>query len=299
MFEKILLPLDGSQLAEMALPYGRELVRKLDSELILFHVCEPGHNQQKHMHKVYLNSLGEALKRNLKSSRPKGTEIKVTTRIEAGGPQENICTLVNNNEISLIVMTAIGASGFKVGKMIGSVTDHICRTVPIPVMLIRARDAQRINGRKQLINRILLTYDGSELSKRALPVAEELADKLKVPITLFQMAHMVIPYADDMSGPTFFDYTKFSEDIEKQVRAEMIALETELRKKGLDVTHNVVTGTNATDEIIEAGKKVNADLIVISTHGRSGLRHWALGSVAERVVRHSGIPVLLVNARAG
>lgn len=296
MIERILLPLDGSELAEVALPYGRELARKLDSELILFHVCGPGHHQQEHMHKVYLNSLAETLRRNLKRGQPKGTEIKVTTKIEAGGPQENVCTLVEKDDIGLIVMTAVGASGLKVGKMLGSVADYICRTVPIPVMLIRPQSTQRIGGRRQLINRILLTLDGSELSQRALPVGEELAAKLKVPITLFQMAHIVIPYADDMAGAP---YTKLSEDVEKRVRAEIIALEGELREKGLNVTHNVVSGTNATDEIIEASKKDGADLVVMSTHGRSGLRRWVLGSVAEKVLRHGEISLLLVNARAG
>jgi nucleotide-binding universal stress UspA family protein len=298
MFEKILLPLDGSELAEMALPYGRELARKLNSELILFHVCRPEHHQQEHMHKVYLHSLAETMRHNLKRSQPKGTEIKVTTRIESGGPQENICALVENNGIGLIIMTAVGASGLKVGKMLGSVADHICRTVPIPVLLIRAQETQRISGRGQLINRILLTLDGSELSQRALPVGEELATRLKVPITLFQMVHMLIPYADEMAGAPFMDYAKLSEDEEKRVQTELIALERELRKKDINVTHNVIIGTSAADEIIEEGKKVGADLVVMSTRGRSGMRRWVLGSVAERVLRHSEIPVLLVNARA-
>jgi len=296
MFEKVLLPLDGSELAEMALPYGQELARKLGSELTLFHVCGLEHRQQKHMHKVYLDSLAETLRRNLEKSRP---EIKVTAKIETGGPQENICTLVEKNDIGLIVMSAVGTSGIKIGRMIGSVADHICRTVPIPVMLIKPRRAGQTDSRGQLINRILLTLDGSELSQRALPVGEELADKLKVPITLFQMAHMIIPYADDLAGTYYVDYTKFSEDIENQIRAEMVALEGKLREKGLDVTHNVVLGTNAAEEIIETSKKVGADLVVISTHGRSGLSRWVLGNVAERVLQYSEIPVLLVNARAG
>jgi nucleotide-binding universal stress UspA family protein len=302
MFERILLPLDGSELAEAALPYGQELARKLSSELILFHVCEPGHHQQEHMHKVYLNSLAENVRRNLKRGQPQGTETKVTTKIETGGPQENICTLVGNNGIGLIVMTAVGASGLKVGKMIGSVADHICRTVPIPVMLIRPQSTQRIGGRKQLINRLLLTLDGSNLSKLVLPVGEELAAKLKVPITLFQMAHMIIPWASDGMAPDAIpslNYTKLSEDEEKRVRAEMVALEEKLRLKELNVTHIVNSGFSAADEIIEAGKKVGADLVVISTHGRSGLGRWVMGSVAEKVLRHSEIPVLLVNARAG
>jgi nucleotide-binding universal stress UspA family protein len=146
-----------------------------------------------------------------------------------------------------------------------------------------------------------LTSDGSVLSQRALPVGEELATKLKVPITLFQMAHMIIPWATDGMQPDAIpslNYTKLSENEEKRVRAEMVALEEKLKGKGLTVTHIVTSGFSAADEIIEAGKKVGADLLVMSTHGRSGLGRWVMGSVAEKVLRHSEIPVLLVNARA-
>jgi nucleotide-binding universal stress UspA family protein len=299
MFERILLPLDGSELAEITLPYGEELARRLGSELILFHVRGPEHQQYERVHQVYLDRLAETVKYDMRRGRPKGTKVKVTTRVESGEPHENICNLVTENDIGLIIMTAVSVSGLKVAKMLGSVADHVCRTVPIPVMLIRPQDAQRIQGKKRLIDRILLPLDGSDLSRLALPVGEELAAKLKAEITLFQMARILIPYADDMTGTIFISYTKLSEDEEKRVRAEMIVLEKELREKGLTVTHNVISGFDAADEIIEVGKKVGADLVVMSTHGRSGLGRWVIGSVAEKVLRHGEIPLLLVNARAG
>ena len=80
----------------------------------------------------------------------------------------------------------------------------------------------------------------------------------------------------------FIDYTKLSEDEEKRVRAEMIALEKELREKGLTVTHSVTSGFDAADEIIEVGKKIGADLVVMSTHGRSGLRRWVLAALLKK-----------------
>jgi nucleotide-binding universal stress UspA family protein len=144
--------------------------------------------------------------------------------------------------------------------------------------------------------------DGSNLSKLALPVGEELAAKLKVPLTLFQMVHMIIPWATDGMTPgaiPTIDYAELSEGEERRVRAEMVALEETLREKKLNITHIVTSGFSAADEIIEASKKASADLVVISTHGRSGLGRWVIGSVAEKVLRHSEIPVLLVNARAG
>jgi nucleotide-binding universal stress UspA family protein len=299
MFEKILLPLDGSELAEVALPYGEELATRLGSELILFHVHPPERQQYECIHRMYLDRLAEAVAHNIRKGQPEGTEVKVTTMVAAGEPVEDICKLVEKNNIGLIIMTAVSASGLRVGKMLGSVTDHVCRTVPVPVMLIRPQALQRVGDKGQLINHILIPLDGSDLSRLALPVAEELATKLKAGITLFQMAHVVISYADN-GGSSLPVYERLTEEVESRVRAEMIALQAGLKRKGLDATQIVVTvGLNAADEIIEAGKKIDADLVVMSTHGRSGLRRWVFGSVAERVLRHLEIPLLLVHARAG
>jgi nucleotide-binding universal stress UspA family protein len=299
MFERILLPLDGSETAEIAIPYGEELARRLGSEVILYHTHGPEHQQQ-HMHQMYLDRLAETVEHNIRKGRPKGIEVKVTTKVEPGEPAENICNLLDKNKVDLIIMTAVSASGLKVGKMLGSVTDHVCRTVPIPVMLIRPQSVQRIEGKKRLINRILIPLDGSDLSKLALPVGEDFAAKLKVPATLFQMSHVIIPYATDPIGniPPIY-YLELSESEEKRVRAEIIELEKKLREKNLTVTHSVTRGTDAAHEMIEVGKKVDADLVVMATHGRSGLRRWVFGNVAEKVLRHGEIPLLLVHARAG
>jgi len=299
MFERILLPLDGSEIAEAALPYGEELGRKLGAEIILFHVCGPEHQQYERMHQMYLDRLAETVARNMRKGQPKGKQVKVIIKVEAGEPQENICNLVKKSDVDLIIMTAVSASGTKVARMLGSVTDHVCRTVPIPVMLIRPQNVQRTEDKNRLISRILLPLDGSDLSKIALPVGEELATKLKASITLFQMARVAQPYVDYAATGFYVDYTKLNEYEEKLVRAETIALEKELRDKGLTVTHSVTSDLDAADEIIKVGKKVGADLVVMSTHGRSGLRRWIFGSVAEKVLRHGEIPLLLVHARAG
>ena len=199
MFERILLPLDGSEIAEMAIPYGEELARRLGSEVVLYHTYGPEHQVQQHMHQMYLDRLAEAVEHNIRKSQRAGTEVKVTTRVESGNPAENICSLVDKNKIDLIIMTAASASGLKVGKMLGSVTDHVCRTVPIPVMLIRLQGARRTEAKERLISHILMPLDGSELSKLALPIGEELAARLKISATLFRMANMIRLY-DDGAG---------------------------------------------------------------------------------------------------
>ncbi|MDO8472401.1 MAG: universal stress protein [Dehalococcoidia bacterium] len=301
MFERILMPLDGSEMAEMALPYGEELARSLGSKLILFHVLGQEHMQEyEHIHKMYLERLAETVERNIRNDQPNGKkEGRVTIKVNSGEPAENICNLVEKTDVDLVIMAAVSASGLKVGKMLGSVADHVCRTVPIPVMLIRPQGIKQDKRKKRLINHILLPLDGSDLSKLALPVGAELADKLHARITLFQMAHK-IRIVDDGSGfSAYIDYSKMDQDEENRVQAEMIVLEKALGEKGLSASNVVAPGFDAADKIIETGKQIEADLVIMSTHGRSGLGRWVFGNVAEKVLRHGETPVLFVHARAG
>ena len=298
MFERILIPLDGSEIAELTLPYAEELARAFDSEITLYHSNAEEHRQQEHMHQVYLGSIAASVQNNIMRGKPNVAVVKVTTKVEVGDPGDNICNLVKKNNIGLIIMTSVSASGIKVDKMMGSVTDHICRIVPIPVLLIRPRkDSQQVKGEKRLINRILIPLDGSNLSKLSLPIGKELAGNLKAGITLYQMARMIRLYDDGRgSSLSFVNYAHFDEDEKTRVDAEMTDLNKELKESGLDVTHIVTSGFDAASEILEVGKKVGADIVVMSTHGRSGPGRWVFGSVAERVMRQGEIPLLLVNA---
>jgi nucleotide-binding universal stress UspA family protein len=297
MFERTLIPLDGSTAAEMALPYGSELSERLGSKLVLYHVCGVEHEPQTNLHKVYLNSLADTIKRTL-HLRSEEKENAVTAKVEAGEPRESICSIVKKNNVDIVVMTTTGSTGYIVGKTIGSVADHVCRNVPVPVMLIRPGEKQTNEKKQRLISHIFLTLDGSELSERAMPIAVELASRLKIPVTLFQMAHIVVPYSDGMLVDDTLSYSLLSDANEERVKTEMTDLEDKLKNKGLDVNKLVVAGVSAADEIIDGSIKVGADLIVMSTHGRSGLGRWLLGNVAEKVLRHSELPILLVNARA-
>ena len=130
MFERILLPLDGSKIAEVAIPYGEELAKSFNSELVLFHVRGQEQRQEDdHINQIYLERVAENVQSNTRNDQQKGKEVKVTIKVEAGEPPENICKLVEKNDIDLVIMAAVSASGLKIGKMLGSVTDHVCRTV--------------------------------------------------------------------------------------------------------------------------------------------------------------------------
>jgi nucleotide-binding universal stress UspA family protein len=309
MFDKILLPLDISEASEVVIPYASELAGKFGSELILYYVRPPEREDIEHLFMDYLERLAETIKQNIKKTASNG--VSVTIKIAVGTPEQSICELVNNNKIDLIIMASISSSGLKIGKTLGSVVDHICHTVPVPVMLIRPRRAQ-LTGKRLLFNNLLLPLDGSTLSKLALPVAEEVAGGLKIPVMLFKMADL--PYPSEtgsyLSGSEYVqvnerdeqviesNYSAVNEAEESRMLAELITVEKELKENGITVDHRITSGIDAAKEIIQISKDLDSDLIVMSTHGRSGLNRWMMGSIAEKVLRYGEVPLLLINARA-
>ncbi len=138
-----------------------------------------------------------------------------------------------------------------------------------------------------------MPLDGSDASKLALPFAEELAVKLKARVTLFQMAQRGFPEME-MSTLGAREWIKMEAAEKKRARAYLVSVEKELRQKGIAVTHNVVSGLDPANEIMEVGKKVDADLVVMSTRGRSPISTWVLGSTAEKVLRQGDLPLMLV-----
>lgn len=284
MFERILLPLDGSESTERAVPYAEELAGRLGSEVILFHSCRAEEQQFHHMHQIYIDNMIRLVQRQI-NKRWSRSGARVQGEALIGEPVETICNYVKDKDIGLVVMATQDGPGFK-----------IIRAVSVPALLIRAKAVPEAKGRKRLINRILLPSDGSEAGKIAIPFAEELAVKLKARVTLFRMTRSSYSYAgmEGMAPTVGVDFSRIDRAEERRIRAYLANVAEELREKGIPVTYNTVLGTDPAYEIIELGKKVNADLVVMSTHGRSSLARWVLGSVAERVLHEGDLPLLLV-----
>ena len=150
-----------------------------------------------------------------------------------------------------------------------------------------------------MYERILVPLDGSKVGESALPYVEELVAKLspevKVEVTLFQvvsLTHWVV--AAEASAPV--SYTeKELELIKGKSRDYLDKVGEGLRSRGVTVKIEVGIG-NAAEEIIKAADEINADLIAMSTHGRSGISRWAFGSVTDRILRGGYKPVLIVRA---
>jgi len=138
MYEKILIPLDGSELAEIALPYAEEMGVRLGSEITLLSVSDSAEAPEYHKHQVYLDGVADSTKRGAKRYLEMPEEaIKVEKAIVVGEPAEEIVDYAEKEGIDLIIMATHGRSGISRWTL-GSVAEKVVRAGTTPVLLVRA-----------------------------------------------------------------------------------------------------------------------------------------------------------------
>lgn len=142
---------------------------------------------------------------------------------------------------------------------------------------------------------VLVPLDGSPLAEQALPHAAAITGKFGAKLTLFAVIESYQVYSQPgVVGPIVNVQFDINDEVAK-TREYLRGFASKLREEGLDVVVEVHQGDPAA-EICDYAKSIAADLIVMSTHGRSGIRRWVYGSVADRVLRSANIPVLLVRS---
>lgn len=287
MLENILVPLDGSPLADRALPYAAALARASGGRLILLQAVD--------------NTLGLGRRPTDEPDPRTRLEATAATLREAGMTAEpRLCHLyleevgpaivrtARELAVELIVMSTHGRSG--IGRWVyGSVADAVLREAGVPVLLIPAA-CQRPwpTDRKP---RILVPLDGSDLAIEVLGPAAELANLLDADLMLLQ-AISPAPYVEG--------YYYVETDLDQQMADVRAALETtaeRLRTAGRRVEVRTALGYPIT-VITETAKEEGIDLIAMATHGRGGLARLVMGSVATGTLQRAGLPVLLVRPAA-
>ena len=154
-----------------------------------------------------------------------------------------------------------------------------------------------------MFERILVPLDGSEMGESALSYVEELVSKLspglKVEVTLLQVVSSLTYYVVAGEASARVPYTERElEQIKKRAMDYLEKAGKDLKNKGAIVRYKVEVG-NPAEEINKVADEINADLVAMSTYGRSGFRRWAFGSTTDRVLRGGRIPVLMVRAPEG
>lgn len=294
MYEKILLPLDGSDLGQQAIPYAEKLAGRLGSQIKLVHVMGPHENKYSNMHKLYLQKIAEAIEKGTEqyAEKPGRDKIDIESIILAGDPAQEIVDYANKENIDLIVMSTHGRTGITRWAL-GSVADRVLRATRKPLALIRARNIRPNTLPQNIINRILVTLDGSEQSEVVLPYVEELASRIKAEVVLL---HVLEPnyYVYTVGG---YNWDAYSEKQRKSMKAfytdYLRGIADQFQKKEITAKYQVIFGIVA-EVIIDFPEKIHADFVAMSTHGRSGVSRWVLGSVAERVLRAGNTSLFLV-----
>ena len=282
MFEKILVSLDGSELAEAALPYGRELAECLGSEIHMLGVCDLPRLPERLL-KAYVDDSASKFKRA-------GLRAKAT--VICGTPADVILEYAEKAGIDLIIMSTHGRSGLT-RWVLGSVADKVLHSVTVPLFLINAKKAEAVVERKTF-RKVLLPLDGSDTGEAAVPFAEELARKTNARLLLLSvmMPAYRITAAQDYPGVDLEPIMKAQRESAENYLHDV---EAKLKQKGITTSSDTMVGS-AAETILDYSKEKQVDLIAMSTHGRSGFGRWILGSVTDKVVRASEIPVMVMRA---
>ncbi|MDD5094703.1 MAG: universal stress protein [Dehalococcoidia bacterium] len=295
MYERILVPLDGSELAEVALPYAEEAAGRLGSEIKLLNVSELSEDPYVNMRRAYLQKIVESTRRGIKKHRGKveAKEVKVGSALVTGDPAWEIAEYANREDIDLIVMATRGLSGFKRWAL-GSVADRVVRTTDRPVALIRAKGAQADVRETSIHGEMIVCLDGSKGSEAIIPYVEEMASKVGNHVTLLEVLEIGYNVLLADGGFAYIPYPQEQMQSQKASAEDYLGkIGDGLKKKGISVAWELRSG-DAAMEILKLAEEIPADMVAMSTRGRSGISRWAIGSVADKVLHDGNTPLLLV-----
>jgi nucleotide-binding universal stress UspA family protein len=300
MFTRMLIPLDGSRTAEKVLPYARfvagtlklpvELLGVVDIVEMATHITAA---RASHLDTVIEDSVRNSQQylRGVAGTFP-GTNTKCT--VEKGKPEQLIIETAAADQGTFITMATHGRSGID-RWLLGSIAEKVLRGTTNPLLLVRATEEAKAESVASLKS-IVVPLDGSELAEGVLPTIAELAKTLKLAVVLFRAYNLPTSvYADD-EGYYEINYDEMLTAMRDEA-VDYLKKKTEsVKKMGIANVSSVAKEGFAADEIISLSRQSPDNLIAMSTHGRSGVKRWVLGSVTETIVRHSADPVLVIRA---
>jgi nucleotide-binding universal stress UspA family protein len=302
MTDSILVPLDGSSLAEQALSCALTLARGLAAEMVLLRVVwiPPEVRELLSASAARLQAavaLQEAEAREYLLARAgqlqeAGLEARYAVR--RGPVAETILEYAAQEAIDQIVMATHGYSGIKRWTH-GSVAERVLQAAGVPLLLVRVGE-QDVRGdwhQPMTCQRILVPLDGSPLAEQILPTVASVARALGAEVILFQVP--IVYVTGWMTGEWYLPVQGVLDTAEENSHGYLKSVAVRLEEKGLEVSTSTSIGAVA-DSIVEYAEANDVDLVAMCTHGRTGLARWALGSVADRVLRAGSKPILLVRA---
>jgi nucleotide-binding universal stress UspA family protein len=302
----VLAPVDGSTRALRAVPWAAKLAGA-DGTVVLLRVVPAQPEYAETLFSLVgaegnVQDIQDAWTRTAKADMDEaaallsGSAVTVEQMVARGEPDEEIVDAAARRGVEMIAMASHGRGA--VGRAIfGSVADRVARTASVPILILRTPDEDADHS--VVVTRIVVPLDGSQIAERALPVASELATQLAAPVHVVRAvdAAVTLPMASGVfgAGPVVgAEVTdQIWEEAESEARSTVTAAVSRLRADGIDASGATLNGSPffAISEAIQPG-----DLLILTSHGRGGVRRWLLGSVAEKLVREANAPVMLVPA---
>jgi nucleotide-binding universal stress UspA family protein len=278
MFETILVPLDGSKLAEAVLSQVRKVLFRKDAEVILVRAVSVPSGTEGTTPELMESLQIQAtwyLEEQAQILHEQG--VRVRTILRVGDPARVILDAASRTEADLIAMTTHGRSGLRRWAF-GSVAERVIRASKVPVLALRSFTATGAEAprRDLTLNRILVPISDADLSLNVIEPAIELAQ-------LFGASVRVLHVCE--GGACTMPVPQITRAFER------------FRDAGIGVEPLMKEG-DAAAQVLDACAETESDLIAMTTHGRAGLSRWMLGSVTEKILRASKVPMLIVRPKA-
>ncbi len=290
--QPVVVPLDGSELGETALPWAAAVARAHRLSLLLVQVVLTGQVSSELSPNVefqYTADQALAADRYLSevAERLRADGINVRTIVREGTPASQILVAATEHDAFAIVMATHGR-GVLSRLLSGSVAAEVLRGSNLPVLLVPAAADRR--DVPELLHTILVPLDGSPLAEKALPFAVRLVGTGGKLVLVRSAQPLEYPIDAHELGGTDWRVPGVDED------TYMSSVAQKLRKSGTTVEHFVLAG-DATDQIEKGARARDADLIVMATRGHTGIDRMRFGSVADALVRKAACPVFLLSPR--
>ena len=299
MYEQIVVPLDGSQFAEHALPPALEIARRAGGQVRLMTVCDTGSAVPEVVESAPSSAAGaEAYLSKLRERVGAGGEVEIDAEVLSGPVVESIRDEVRRTVAGLVVLSTHGRGPLSRIWM-GSVADRLVRRAPCPLLLVRPSGEEGAPDPWEgfPVDRILVPLDGSRVGEAVLERAVGLGALFDAAFTLLTVVWLPeYVGTPDLPHVAWVDRKKVLERMAGRARERLDEVAGRMRDRELRVEVAVAEDAHPADAILRFAESEDADVVARGTLGRGGVARTVLGSVADKVVRSSSTPLLLMRA---
>jgi len=298
MFDPILVPLDGSLLAECVLPHTSAIAQAFDAKVKLLRVLDRSQENEKtqlfDLVNWQINKTGAKLYLEKISSRLQKAGLRVEATVIEGLVAESITEFAQNQGAKLIILSSHGRSGLSQWG-ISSVTQKIIFSAPTSVLIIRAHQLETSESDERRYNRIMVPLDGSRRAENVLSMVALFA---RFHQSQIHIVHVVRAPEMARQLPLTREDMELSDRIVARNREEAIRyldlVHFHSPLDGIDVQTHLLTSDNAAAALHELADQEHIDLVALSAHGYSGYNQWPYGSMVNNFILYSKVPLLIV-----